>query len=285
MVPLWKLMSNKKHIVFIGLGSMGSALLKGFDRSQNLLMAYTPSGLKEDKRALVDNEIKDLSELKGLLKKDSILVLAMKPQQLLSFYQELKNKCDALDFLNEVTLVSLLAGVRLEGLKKLFPVSPLVRVMPNTPALIGEGLHLITVEKEASKKDIQTLFASSGDVHFVTEDDLDFIMPVTASGPGIIFRLFEIWLKSMPAHLDKDIARQMILKTFLGSTKLAESENNLSFSELCKQVTSYKGVTERALTTLATGNIEGLFTQAMNEARIRNDELNNDFKKNLDSQI
>jgi pyrroline-5-carboxylate reductase len=156
---------------------------------------------------------------------------------------------------------------------------PVIRVMPNTPALIAEGAGALYATDRAKPmlRKAQRIFEAVGIAVFVDDEDLiDAVTAVSGSGPAYYFLLMEEMIKAaVKIGLPEDVAKKLVLQTAKGASLLAierEKENETP-AQLRKKVTSPGGTTEAAIKTLEEGNINNLLTQAIKNARDRSKEL------------
>lgn len=260
-------------ILFVGGGNMASALIGG-------LIAHGQS--PEDIRVV---EIQP--EAAGRLRKDwgvqtydsmppaieaSTLVLAVKPQQLRKVVTELP------PLSAEVRVISVAAGIRTDSLSRwLRGHANIVRAMPNTPALVRQGvagLYAMTGVSEEDRLHAQSLLRAVGSVVWVEkESDLDAVTAVSGSGPAYIFRFMEALIKAaVSLGLDEASARLLVLDTVLGAARLAK-EGPDSPETLRRKVTSPGGTTEAAIAVFEGAGLEPIVIEAVQAASRRSCEL------------
>lgn len=203
-----------------------------------------------------------------------VLVLAVKPQVIGRVAKEVAATVEK----RRPLVISIAAGVPVSALTGwLGPRTALVRVMPNTPALIGEGAsalfaneHVTPAQRELS----ENLLAAVGRTVWI--DDEEYMHAVTAisgSGPAYFFYLLEALIAAgREAGLPEDLAEQLVLKTGHGATAMA-LEGDESPSGLRRRVTSPGGTTERALEILEGGGFARLVEEAVLGAAERSREL------------
>lgn len=262
----------------IGVGNMGEAIVKGLLKK---------GLLKSDEIVIYDKfkeKSKKVSETYGvgitnsnsqLTKLSEIIILAVKPQDLENTINEIKE-----NLTEEKILISILAGVSIKKIKDLLNNNtPVVRVMPNTPALVGEGAIAVSFDDtvELKKRDyIISILSALGKVYEVDEKYMDVITGLSGSGPAYIFNFIDALAqggvkKGLPYHLALDLATQ----TVLGSAKLLQETGEHPII-LRDKVTSPAGTTIYGLHTLEKYNFRNAVITAVEEATDRSKELGKD---------
>ncbi|MFC2140094.1 pyrroline-5-carboxylate reductase [Candidatus Auribacterota bacterium] len=244
-------MVKEKKIAFLGSGNMAEAILKGI-----LLSKIT-----SPKNIICTDKIKErLSYIKRTYKvkttvKNSeaiifsdVIIIAVKPQNINEIVDTLKDIT-----LSKKVIISICAGIKIKKIEKgLKEKISVIRVMPNTPALIGEGISALALGKHASKKDMAftaKLFKAVGDVIELPESRLDAVTALSGSGPAYVFYLLETMLEAAKKlKIPPKDAQKLAFKTFLGATKLAQISSD-DLKTLRKKVTSTGGTTEQAIAT------------------------------------
>jgi len=261
------------NIGFIGTGNMGGAIIRTLSEVDGL----TVYGLNKTK-----TKLEELAEETGLIpcgnvqeltKKSDFIVLAVKPQQAHEIWPELvpaltKEKC----------LVSIAAGLTLDSLKDCTEnICPVIRVMPNTPVMIKEGVTAICLDdktiSEQQKEDIQSVFQHSGDVHVLAESQFDVFTAVIGSGPAFIFYLIETMIESgVELGLHRDMSSRMVKKLFSGASLMAENMDE-HVSMLKEMSIAPAGTTIAALAHFDRMAIRGNIMDAIRMAYARSIEL------------
>ena len=263
--------------VLIQGGNMAEALIKGIIqarvfKSENIFISdIRPERLK----VLAENyNVIPCENNSRLAEKVGILVLSVKPQ----------NMTDALKSMSEAVradtlVITIAAGIKVAGITAVLGDIAIVRVMPNTPALIGEGASALFANEKA-KAMLQTamsIFSSVGKV--VTVDDeglIDAVTAVSGSGPAYYFLLTEEMIKAAARlGLPDDIAKDLVLQTAKGAALLAAEADvrGESPAELRRKVTSPGGTTEAALKVFEEGKFSSLVEAALKRACERSREL------------
>jgi pyrroline-5-carboxylate reductase len=203
-----------------------------------------------------------------------VLVLAVKPQVLRAVCEPLASIAQQ----KKPLIVSIAAGVRIEPMERwLGGEVPLVRVMPNTPALVGSGASALFANPRvsAAQRDLaESILRTVGiTVWLPNEDLLDVVTALSGSGPAYFFLVMEALEGAAIAQgLEPSIARLLTLETAFGAAKMA-LEGGTEPEELRHRVTSPGGTTERGIAVLREGAIEQLFADAVKAATQRAREL------------
>ncbi len=203
-----------------------------------------------------------------------VIVLAVKPQVMHQVVSDLASAVKG----SSKMLISIAAGINLNSLTEwLGEPTAVIRVMPNTPALIQAGAAALFANKhttESQKNTAEAMMRSVGTAIWVdTEDLMDSVTALSGSGPAYFFYFMEAMEKAgIDMGLNNDHARLLTIETALGAAKMALLSSS-DLAELRKQVTSPGGTTEQALNTFQKGKLEELVQEAMNAAKERSIEL------------
>ncbi len=264
------------EIVFIGGGNMGRALLGGLIADgipAQRLAAAEPDAARRNALA---SEFGMLTAAHGadLVGTASVVVLAVKPQVVKSVTQALAGHFGAARPL----IVSIVAGVTEADIGAwLGGDFPVVRCMPNTPALVRQGisaLHANPQVSAAQREQAERILRAVGAVVWVPDEALlDAVTAVSGSGPAYFFAVMEaIEQAGVALGLTPEVARKLTLQTALGSAVLA-MQGNSDPATLRAQVTSPGGTTQAALEVLQAGGFATLFSEAIGAANRRAGEL------------
>jgi pyrroline-5-carboxylate reductase len=265
--------------VFIGGGNMARALLRGLGAAAgagDLVVADPDAAARAAVEALGARAVASGAEA---LPGATLVVLAVKPQSMRAVLEPL---AAALTVLRPL-LISVAAGVPRAALGRWSGGHcPVVRAMPNTPALIGAGVTVLHAGPEvgsAERARAEALMATVGSVFWVEEESaLDAVTALSGSGPAYFFLFMEALAAAGEAlGLDPALATRLALETGLGAARLAAAPAAPDLATLRRQVTSPGGTTERALATFAAGDLAGLVGRAVAAARARAEELGVDL--------
>ena len=265
------------NITFIGGGNMASALIGGLiagGADSRDFRVVEPVREQQDNLGRLFPGIGLFGEASaGAVDGADIVVLAIKPQMLREAAQAV-----ARHVADVPVVMSIAAGVRLADISSALGGHPrLVRAMPNTPALIREGISGVFALPEAGargRKLAQRVLEAVGTVLWVVREDLlDAVTGVSGSGPAYVFYFLEgLEQAAQELGFSKADARTLAYATFNGSVKLASS-SELEPAILRVQVTSKGGTTERAIGMLEADNIKARFVTAVKAAAARAKEM------------
>ncbi|MFC3121001.1 pyrroline-5-carboxylate reductase [Agaribacter flavus] len=272
-------MINKK-IAFIGAGNMSAAIIRGLVADgypANLIMATNPSQEKLDILAR-DCGISVSNDNQAGLSFGEIVVLAVKPQLI-------SDVCASFNFeeLNNPCFVSIAAGLPLKRLGELLNHSTnIVRVMPNTPSAIGEGMSGIYAGAGVPQDSVDfivEMMKKVGDAIVVeNESDINTVIAAAGSSPAYFFLIAEAMQnEAMKMGINKSDARRLVQQAMLGSAKMLKSNEGTEAAQLRANVTSKGGTTHQAIVSLQDNNIEDIFAEAMRAAVARANEMANEF--------
>ena len=262
---------------FIGAGNMAEALIKGIIKSglceaKNILI----SDIQSDRLEKLCAEYK-ISSLEGnteLARKADILVLSIKPQNMQIVLEEIAGS------LKKTTLViSIAAGVTTTRIENVLGDVPIIRVMPNTPALIGQGAAALyaTDKAKPNLKKALKIFSAIGKAFVVSDENMiDAVTALSGSGPAYFFLLMEEMIKAgIELGLSEDLAKDLVLQTAKGAALLAEknSRQNEDVDTLRKKVTSPGGTTEAALKVFENNNFGETVLMALQAAAQKSKQL------------
>ncbi|MEZ5656959.1 MAG: pyrroline-5-carboxylate reductase [Burkholderiaceae bacterium] len=260
-------------LIFIGAGNMAGALIGGLlasGRQATEIRAvdpYAPTRQRAAQRYGIA-----VAEQAGAFAADDVVVLAVKPQVMREVARGLADK------LAGNLVISVAAGILMHDLGRwLGGHQRIIRVMPNTPSLIGQGVSGLVAGSGASEADLttaETLLATVGQVtRLSSETQIDAVTAISGSGPAYVFR----WMEAMMAAaadigLDAQQARTLVLQTFKGAAELALASEDAP-GTLRENVTSKGGTTAAALAVMDAEDIGGLIGRAVHAARDRSIEL------------
>ncbi len=270
-------MSNQ-NICFIGGGNMATCLIGGLIDDGMKPQFITVSEPDSARREKLTNHfgVTVLSDNVAAVKESGIVIFAVKPQVMkavvLPLAKGLSNK--------KHLLISIAAGISISSLELWAgDALPIVRAMPNTPALISTGITALVANSRVSleqRNKAESIMCAVGKVVWIKEETLmDTVTAVSGSGPAYFFYLMEaLEQAAIDEGLDEYTARLLALETALGAARLA-IETKKSPLELRDQVTSPGGTTEAALQVLEQAGMSQVFKTAVTAARKRSADLAN----------
>ncbi|HEX6963015.1 MAG TPA: pyrroline-5-carboxylate reductase [Lacipirellula sp.] len=261
---------------FIGAGRMATALAKGCINAglvpASAVLASDPVDAARKKFAADLPGVELASDNAAVLAGAEVVVLAVKPQMMQDVLAEIKPQVEPRHL-----LVSIAAGVTLARLAEgLPPKTRLIRVMPNTPCLIGLGASCFSRGASATNDDaaiVERLLASVGKAYEVDESQLDAVTGLSGSGPAFIYTAIEALAAGGAAMgMPEKLALELAAQTAAGAAAMVQ-QTGLSPAELRDQVTSPGGTTLAGLEALAERDGAGAFRAAVEAAARRSIEL------------
>lgn len=260
---------------FIGAGHMAQALIKGIMESKllrpdQILVSNRTPGKPLKLKELYQIQTREHNE--QIVEECDIVILAMKPQDL---PQAMANLASA--FNENQIVISLAAGITMRSLQKMIPQPRLVRLMPNTPSLIGRGVLGVLANKkdEVVTEITKDLFSGLGVIlELETEDQFDALMISCSSGTGFVFEMMMYWQDWIIEHgFTPEQAKMMTIETFVGASLLAAQSAGVDIEELQQRVTSKKGVTAAGLNSMRELEIERALRISFEKAALRSQEI------------
>lgn len=265
----------QRRVGFIGGGAMGEAILKGLVAggwdAQRLLVGEF---LKERREFLAENyHVKTTAENKVVVNNSDVVILAIKPQNL----KEVIDSCeDAFDSRKKI-IISILAGVttaKLEGL--LAEGSKVIRVMPNTPALVGAGTTVLTGGRFVTEADLNLameIFQGLGSVNILPERLLNAVTGLSGSGPAFVALMIEALADGgVLSGLPRNVAFKLALDTVAGTAKLL-AETGMHPAQLKDKVTSPAGTTIYGMLELERNGVRGTIMDTVLAATKRAEQM------------
>ncbi|KAG7669329.1 hypothetical protein KSW81_007486 [Nannochloris sp. 'desiccata'] len=261
-------MAEGKKIGFIGAGQMAEALARGFI---NAGIAH-PGDIRATDPMEVRKEV--FRSFGAVVAGSDVVFVAVKPQYVAVVLQEVRPQLQP-----NTVVVSIAAGVTLQTLKEAAGAdSRVIRVMPNTPCLVGETAAAMCLGGNADDGDaelVRKLFSSVGTIYRVDEKLLSAVTGLSGSGPAYVFVMIEALADGgVRAGLPRDIAQQLAAQTVLGSAKMV-LETGKHPGVLKDMVTSPAGTTIAGVHELEKAGVRAAFINAVNAAASRADELAN----------
>jgi len=270
------------NIVFIGGGNMGQALVTGL----------LDSGWSADNIAIVDNDQAMISKLsekfsnchvysqsEAALNLADVVVLAVKPQAMQMACEQIAPQCQV----KRPLIISIAAGILIDSIDSwLGGELPIIRCMPNTPALVQAGVTGLFSNSEVSAEQRELAYEilnSVGTALWIENESLlDAVTAVSGSGPAYFFYLIEAMMEAgQSLGLSEMQARELTVATATGAAKLI-SKSDKSAQELRHAVTSKGGTTEAAINTLQQHDMKKIIETAIKNAAQRSQQLSDTSK-------
>ncbi len=274
---------QKARLAFIGGGNMASAILGGLIRegmapSQvTVIEPFEETAAKLKSAWGVEVHASASAESSSSLANADLVVWAVKPQ----VFKEAA--LPVAEFTKEALHLSVAAGIRSDSIVRWLQTDRVVRSMPNTPALVGQGITGLFARPGVTAQDqslIEQVLKSTGEFLWVKqESDLDTVTALSGSGPAYVFYFLEAMTEAgVKMGLPEAQAYHLAKATFGGATHLARQSTE-SPEVLRQRVTSKGGTTYAALTSMADDHVKEAFVKAMLAAQKRAGELGDEFGK------
>ena len=262
---------------FVGGGNMGGAIIGGLcrgGRDPATLVVVDPAPAQRERLAR-EFGVRTLAAADASLREASLVVWAVKPQAFRSAAEP------AAPFVADAQHLSVMAGIRSDAIAQATGSERIVRAMPNTPALIGQGisgLYARGAVTASGRAEVEAVLAPTGRVVWVAQEaDLDAVTALSGSGPAYVFYVAEAMVRSaVEMGLSAEQGRELALATFAGAAALAQGSDE-ALDVLRERVTSKGGTTHAALVSLDASGVAAAFGRALQAARERARELGDQF--------
>ncbi len=248
-------------LLIIGCGNMGNAVVLGQKKGTiNRLLLYDIETAKALKLAAISGGEAVLS-IDSALREASTVLLSVKPQSFPKLMGDIANL-----FTDNQLIVSIMAGIKSALIKERIRASvSVVRAMPNTPALVGEGLTALSGDQPEAISVAEKLFSAIGKVIVVPEKMMDAVTAISGSGPAYLFYFVESLLRAaLENGFDAETARTIVYQTIQGSAKLLVNSTD-GPEELRRKVTSPGGVTETIISELERAQFTEIIGRAVSK--------------------
>lgn len=268
------------QIAFIGGGHMTTGLVGGLRSGgvpPDTIIVADPLEVART-RLVGEFGVRCTADNVAAIRDAEVVVLAVKPQDMATVALGLAPALAA----RRRVVISVAAGIRIPDLARwLGPLTPIVRAMPNRPALIGAGvtaLHAAPDVQPAERAAAERVMSAAGATLWVDEEaQMDVVTAISGSGPAYFFLLAEaLEAAGMELGLPQDTARRLAVETARGAGRMA-AESAETPSRLREQVTSRGGTTAAALEVLETADVRGIFGRAVAAAAQRSAALADQF--------
>ena len=266
-------MTSPPALAILGAGAMGTALAKGLLENgwspEDLILAEVVA----ERAAWVEAELgcQCVSDPAEAVAGREGVVVAVKPQDIATLLEQLEGRVA-----EDQVVITLAAGVRIETLEDGLGEIPVVRVMPNTPALLGKGIAGMAGGAHAGSGHMalaQRVMEAVGEVVELEEADLDAVTAVSGSGPAYVFALAEAMTEAaVKLGLSAEAAARLVNYTVLGAGEMLV-QTGQSAAHLRRQVASPGGTTDAALEVMGQGGFSELMVRAVEAACARSVEL------------
>ncbi len=263
-----------RTMAFIGVGNMAGAIMGGMLQSgavdyDHLSLSDT---FPEKCTAYVERGAHFYPSVADAAAAADCVVLSVKPQN----FGEILPVLATVPGIEHKLIITIAAGIPVATVKEALHGAPVVRVLPNTPMLIGKGVSVVCRAPDVTQEDfafVCSVFEASGRVHIIDESEMNRIISVTSSSPAYVFAFIGAILEGARAQgLSEDGLRDAVCDMVIGSASLLKS-GDLSPEEQIARVTSKGGTTERAMGVLSNRDMAGMIVDAMRACTARADEL------------
>ncbi len=260
----------------IGCGNMGSALWNGLAKSGNgnrNLFLFDVDSKKMDALAR-ETKSQSCSSLDDLFSKTDMIIIALKPSIIPIAFKNSDRK-----IVKDKLIISIATGVSIKKLQNLFPDNRIIRIMPNTPALVSQGVIAYTPDENCSGSDSEIFkkaFSETGLLFPFPEKQMDAVTGLSGSGPAFVFMAINALAEGgVREGIAKPIALQMAAQTFMGAATMV-LENDTHPELLKDMVTSPGGTTAEGLSVLENFKTRAAFIEAVSAAANKSRELSKD---------
>lgn len=266
-----------EKIGFLGSGNMATALIKGLvDSGLYNAKDIVISDISQEKIDSLKKSfgVQSSADNKTLAGGVDILVLSVKPQNAADVLEDIKDSLKP-----DTLIISIMAGVKISKITDILADRAVIRVMPNTPALIGQGASALFANEKAGgclEKAVAVFESAGKAVTVETEDMIDAVTAISGSGPAYYLFLMEQMINTaVELGLPEDKAKILVFQTASGTAQMAQSADNEGIcpAELRRNVTSPGGTTEAALKVFEENNLAETVNAALKKAYQRSKEL------------
>lgn len=257
----------------IGTGNMGRALAKGWCQDETFEMVGYDSSPKQLQKVAEETGLEVSHSIEEVVQTSDYVVLAVKPQQMQDVLQKIapdlqKNQC----------LLSIAAGIERETLAQWSGhTCPVVRVMPNTPAMVGAGVFALCYDDKKLSSDqkdfLQGLFRNLGQVQVMREEYFDAFTALMGTGPAYVYYFMDSLIEAGVAiGFPREQSKDMIQALMEGSVQMAK-QSGMSATELREMVTSPSGTSSAGMLELDRRGARSAIVDAVLAACRRSREL------------
>ncbi len=262
----------KFNIGIIGAGNMGEAVIKGLSGDKRYCIYAAEKDNSRSLRIVRRYKVKKAAK-DQLTKTCKAIIICVKPQDMEEVLLDLKA-----GLTGKHLVISIAAGITTRFIENNFKEKvPVIRVMPNMPGLIGEGICAFCRGRYPGEKDAaltRAIFSKLGEVFEIGENKMNAVTAVSGSGPGLFAFIADGFIKAaQKAGFEKETACFLAMKMLKGTLLLLE-KTKMQPAELVKKVASKAGTTEAGLKVFKDKNLESILEQAVFSAARRAKELN-----------
>lgn len=268
-------MNKSCKIGFIGCGKMASAIIKGvisskFAQKENIIGSEINSSIAKLAQEKLDIQV--ITNNKELVKNSDIIFIATKPNYVAQVLEEIKDELN-----NDKLIVSIAAGVSISKIETIIGNNRVVRVMPNTPALVLEGMSGVCKGNFAKQADVDfvvELLSNIGKAIEVDENQIDIVTAISGSGPAFFYKVIEdIARAGEKLGLEYEKSLQLAVQTAIGSAKMVQNRGEVPVQTLIDNVATKGGCTFVGITVMNDENSKQLFENVITQTTKKASEL------------
>ncbi len=265
------------NILFYGAGSIAEAIIHGlakksFIRNENIFVTN-----KQNKAKIqvlhTTYGVTPVENLETTIQQSDLIILAMKPKDVAEALEKIKTTIQP-----NTPILSIVAGYSMDSIAKIVQNRPLIRMMPNTSAQIGQSTTGVAFNEAVTnnlKKEIQMLLQTFGTVVEVQEDQLHAVTALSGSGPAYFYYVVEAMKEAGLAHgLTSDVVDQLIVETMAGAAEMLKQVDEEP-ATLRKKITSPGGTTAAGIAALQQFDVKQAFIECVDAAEKKSRDLAN----------
>ena len=248
---------------FIGAGEMGGAIIRGLLKAGWKKEEIMASVRTPEKANLLANTlgIAAYTDNRRVITEADRLFLAVKPAQMPQVLTEIaQTQCAA------KSLISMALGWSVEKIQRVLPNWPVIRIMPNTPLALGEGVtlfHFADATPENDRREIMNMFNALGKTYEIPLSVFDAATALSGSGPAFVYHFIDALARAAVAQgIEEDTARALAIQTVIGAAKMAQQEE-LSPAQLAQKVATPGGCTAAGMEVLVTSDLKDVMREAI----------------------
>jgi pyrroline-5-carboxylate reductase len=271
-------MASQKKISFIGSGRMAEAIIAGIIKKKIFSSGHIYIADKDTEKAKTlarKFKVNFCEDNNKALWAGNIIILAVKPQNMTQVLEQIKEEIKASQL-----VISIAAGISIGFLEKFLKGCPVIRVMPNNPCLIGQGMTVLAAGKNAGGSDLKAardIFDCLGKTIVLDEKYFDAVTGLSGSGPAFVYEFVAALAQGgIKAGLDRDTAYLLAVQTSIGSVR-ALMETGKSHKELVEMVASPGGTTVEGLKIFEEANFSQIVSDAVYAAAARSKRITADL--------
>lgn len=264
-------MEKKFTLGIIGAGNMASAILGGILKGGILKAEKIAVSDKDSEKLAImaQNGVYVTHDNREIASESQYVIFAVKPQIAPVVFEEIK------EVISAGTVVSIMAGISIAKLKNALGERNYARIMPNTPALAGEGMSVVAFSEGYRSQFVLDVFASVGKVVELDESLFDAVTSLSGSGPAYVYMFIDALIAGgMEGGLDFATAKTLAVQTVRGAAKMVEISPR-PIDDLVDAVCSKGGTTIQAVESFREDGLKDVIVKGMEKCRRRSEELGN----------